>query len=117
MQISRARENRSPGMNHDRHAIRLRPFINRRQAAISVHVVIRRKHLVRRMHLDGANSEFCEAVHLRARIGNRPGEHAAESDEAIRSRAAIFCAPVIHFWSEPNNLWRDVVDQSSALYS
>src|SRR5713226_10397945 len=46
MQISSTRENRSPCMNHDRHAIRLRSFVDRCQAAIAVHIVIGRKSLM-----------------------------------------------------------------------
>src|SRR5712664_1594304 len=104
MQISGAGENRSSRMNHDRHAVRLRSFVNRRQAAVAIHVIVWRKRLVRGMHLNGANPEFCKTVYFRTRIWNRPWEHAAESDEAIRRRAAILRTPVIHFRRKTNNL-------------
>src|SRR6266852_3025151 len=68
VQISGAGENRSPRMNHYRQAVCLASFIDRRQAAIAVHVIIWRKRVVRGMHFNGANSEFCEAVDFRARV-------------------------------------------------
>jgi len=71
---------------------------------------------MRGMHFDGANPKLCEAIHFRTRIGHRPRKDSAERDKAIRGHAAIFCAPVIYFRREPDNLWRDVVDQPRALY-
>src|SRR5437588_2280342 len=117
MKISRAGENGSPRMNHDRHAVCLSTLVNRRKAAIAVHVIVGRKHLMRGMHLDGSNSKFCETIHFRARIRNRSWQHSAKRDKTIRRCAAILCTPVIHFRSETDNLWRDIVDQSRALHS
>ena len=104
-------------MNHDRHAVCLRSLVNGRKAAIAVHVIVGRKHLMRGMHLDGSNSKFCETIHFRARIRNRSWQHSAKRDKTIRRCAAILCTPVIHFRSETDNLWRDIVDQSRALHS
>ena len=117
MKISRAGENGSPRMNHDRHAVCLSTLVNRRKAAIAVHVIVGRKHLMRGMHLDGSNSKFCKTIHFRARIRNRSWQHSAKRDKTIRRCAAILCTPVIHFRSETDNLWRDIVDQPGALYS
>src|SRR5260370_4446987 len=72
---------------------------------------------MRGVQFDGANPEFCEAIHFRAWIGNRPWKHSAERNETIRSCAAILCAPIIYFRRESDNLWRDVVDQPGALHS
>src|SRR6267143_5575124 len=66
---------------------------------------------MRGMHFNGANPELREAVHFRTRIGHRPRKHSSERDEAIRSRAAVLCAPVIYFRRESDNLWCDVIDQ------
>src|SRR2546425_11102953 len=71
---------------------------------------------MRGMHFNGANPELSEAIHFRTRIGHRPRKHSSERDEAIRSRAAVLCAPVIYFRRESNDFWRDVIDQPRAFH-
>ena len=117
MQVSCARENRSPGMNHDRHAVCLSSLVNRPKAGIAVDVIIGRKDLMRRMHLDRSNPKLREAVHFRARIWNCSRQHSPECNETIWRRATIFRAPIVHLRSESNNLRRDIVDQPRALHS
>src|SRR6266550_9042521 len=69
------------------------------------------------MHLNRANSKFGETVHFRARIWNRSWQHSTKRDQTIGSSAAVFRAPIVHFRREPDNLWRNIVDQSRALPS
>ena len=58
VQISRAWEDGSPGVNHDRQVVCLGPLVDRCQATVAVHVIVGRKHLMRGMHFDGANPEL-----------------------------------------------------------
>ena len=104
-------------MNHDRHSVCLSTLVNGRKTVIAVHVIVGRNHLMRGMNLDRPNSKSCKTIHFRACIRNRSWQHSAERDETIGRCAAILGAPVIHFRSEPDNLWRDIVDQPGALYS
>jgi len=50
MQIARPREKSKSGVNHDGHAIRLRSFVDRCQAAVAVHVI----HLAKALDERGA---------------------------------------------------------------
>src|SRR2546429_90608 len=117
MQISRSREDRSPGVDHDRQAMRLRALVDRGQPAISVQVVVWRERLVRRVHLDGANSELGKTVDFGPGIPNRSGENSAERDEAVRRRAAVLRAPVVHLGREADNSRSDVVDEPGAFHT
>ena len=69
------------------------------------------------MQLDRANSNLRHAIHFGARIGNRPRQHAAKCNQAVGRRAAIFRAPVIHLWREPDNFRRNIIDQPRPLDS
>ena len=117
VQISRSGENRSSGVDHNWQPIRLRTLVDDGEAAISIQVGVGREHLMRRVHLDGANAEFGKAVHFRAGIGHGSRKNASERNEPVRRHAAVLCAPVIHFGCEADNLRRDVVDQSRAFDS
>src|SRR2546429_2238526 len=117
MQISRSREDRSSGVDHDRQAMRLRALVDRGQPAISVQVVVWRERLVRRVHLDGANSELGKTVDFGPGIPNRSGENSAERDEAVRRRAAVLRAPVVHLGREADNSRSDVVDEPGAFHT
>ena len=115
MKISRAGKDRSAGVNHYRQLVSLRAFVDSGEAAISLHVAVRREDLVRWMQLESADAEFGDAVDFGARIGDGAGQHAAEGDQSIGRRFAVVCAPVIYFRREADDFRCDVINEASAF--